>query len=173
MVMRIALISKPRHTDSGVGRYVQELEECLSTLGHEVVLVHPVVPFPQWLLRLIQRLSGWDLETFFNNYPIWIRYPVADIYHLTSQNLATITLFRKPPGQTLITVHDLIPWALRSDPHLQMYLHKVHIFFDWLALKRIGRIEWVISVSRFSMDVLTNTPPSKSSLIESTYLGVD
>lgn len=157
MVMRIALITKPGHTDSGVSRYARELEHSLSSLGHEVVLVHPVVPLPRWLLKLIHHLSGWDLETFFNNYPIWIQYPEADIYHLTSQNLASITLFRKPPGQTLITVHDFFPWALRNDPLLQVYLNKVHKFFDWITLKRISRIDWVISVSRYSADVLTNT----------------
>ena len=171
--MRIALITKPGHADSGVSRYARELELSLLSLGHEVVQVHPVVPLPRWLLRLIHRLSGWDLKAFFNNYPIWIHYPEADIYHLTSQNMATITLFRKPPGPTLITVHDLIPWALRNDPLLQVYLNKMHKFFDWLTLKGISRIDWVISVSCYSADVLPNTLNLKSSGIETVYPGVD
>jgi glycosyltransferase involved in cell wall biosynthesis len=172
-VMIIALITKPGHADSGIGRYVRELEHSFSSLGHEVKLVFPVSLLPRWFLKLIHRLSGWDLEEFFNNYPIWIQYPEADIYHLTSQNLATIIHFRKPPGQTLITVHDLIPWVLRSDPHLQVYSHKVHYFFAWLALKGIDRINWVISNSHFSKDVLNNKLPSKSSLFETNYLGGD
>lgn len=171
--MRIALITKPGHTDSGVGRYARELDASLSSLGHEVVQVFPVVPLPQWLLRFIHRLSGWDLEEFFNNYPIWIQYPEADVYHLTSQNLATIIHFRKPPGHTLITVHDLIPWSFRNDPNLQKYSNKVHIFFAWLVLKGISRIKWVITNSYLSADVLITALNRKPSFIKTIYLGTD
>jgi len=173
MVMRIALITKPGHTDSGVSCYTRNLEHNLSSLGYKVVLVHPEVPLPRWLLKLIHNLSGWDLETFFTNYPIWIQYPEADVFHLISQNMATITLFRKPPGQTLITVHDLIPWALRNDPPLRVYQNKVHKFFDWLALQRIRRIEWVITNSRYSADMLISALHSKSNVIDNVSPRVD
>jgi hypothetical protein len=173
VVMRIALITKPGHVDSGVSCYTRNLEYNLSSLGYEVVQAHPVVPLPRWLLKLIHNLSGWDLETFFNNYPIWIQYPDADIFHLISQNMATIILFRKPPGQTLITVHDLIPWDLRNNPPLRVYQNKVHKFFDWLALKGIRRIDWVISISSYSADVLISALHSKSNVIDTVSPEVD
>lgn len=171
--MRVALISKPGHFNSGVNRYARELEGSLSSQGYEVVHVHPVVPLPQCLLGFIHRLLGWDLEEFFNNYPIWIQYPDADVYHLTSQNLATIIHFRKPPGHTLITVHDLIPWILRNDPQIPVNFNKIHIFFDWLALKGINRIEWVITSSHHSAGALIILFNRKPSLIKTLDLGID
>lgn len=172
-MIRIALISKPRHFDSGVSRYARELEYNLSSQGYEVVRVHPVVPLPMWLLMFIHRLSGWDLKEFFNNYPIWIQYPEADVYHFTSQNLATIINFRKPPGHTLITVHDLIPWTLRNDPDKQVYMNKAQILFDWLALKGINRIEWVITDTYHTADALTIVIKGKPSIIKTLHHGIE
>ena len=72
--MRIVLVSKPGHANTGVGRYAIELARHLRAEGHEVTEVHPVVPLPKWLVRLIRRL-GWDLNAFFNNYPVWASNP--------------------------------------------------------------------------------------------------
>ncbi len=110
--MHIALIIKPGFADSGVARYARELEKAL--LGRAPGdLRHPVLPFPPRFIQLVKRLVGWDLAAFFLNYPLWARYPPADLYHLTSQNLATLLLFRPPPGQTVVTVHDILPRLLR------------------------------------------------------------
>ncbi len=171
--MRIALVSKPGHFDSGVGRYTRELEHILLSQGYEVVCVHPIVPLPQWLLKFIRYLTGWDLWEFLNNYPIWIRYPEADIYHLTSQNLATIVHFRRLPGHTVITVNDLIPWTLRNDSRSKVHLNKIHILFDWLALKGVGRVEWVITNSYKTADVLIMELNGRQSMIKTMYLRPD
>ncbi len=128
--LRIALIAKPGHADSGVGRYTAELQAALEALGHEVILVHPVSPIPEVVARAIRRCAHWDLAAFFNNYPVWARYPQADVYHVTSQNLATLLLLRRPPGVTVVTVHDLIPWLTRHDPELRVYNHRLDAWFD-------------------------------------------
>jgi hypothetical protein len=122
----------------------------LETLGHEVLVVHPTIPLPGVLVRLVRRLLGWDLATFFNNYPLWARYPRADVYHLTSQNLATLMLFRPPPGPAVITVHDVIPWLLREDPELRAYDHRPAEWFDRLALVGLRRADELIAVSRYT-----------------------
>ena len=107
--MRIALIAKPGHENTGVGRYTSQLRAALEVLGHEVVVLHPAIPLPEGLVRVVRRRLGWDLEAFFDTYPVWVRYPKADVYHVTSQNLATLLLLRRPPGPTVVTVHDIIP----------------------------------------------------------------
>lgn len=148
--MRIALIAKPGHEDSGVGRYTTQLRAALESLGHEIVMVYPVVPLPRFVVTGVKRYLGWDLTEFFYNYPIWIRYPKADIYHITSQNLATLMLIRRPPGKTVITVHDIIPWLVRDDPELRTYEHKLAEWFDGLSLMGLKRVDALIADSQFS-----------------------
>jgi len=148
--MRIALIAKPGHADTGVGRYTRELARALSGLGHEVILAYPTCPFPEWLVRGVRRLVGWDLRAFFETYPVWARYPQADIYHITSQNLATLLLLRRPPGKTVITVHDIIPWLVRHDPALRVYNHRLAEWFDRLALAGLRRADALLADSVFT-----------------------
>lgn len=148
--MRIALIAKRGHEDTGVGRYAGQLRAALEALGHEVLIVHPIVPLPQMLVRVIRRLLGWDLVAFFNTYPVWARYPQADVYHITSQNLATLLLLRRPPGPTVITVHDIIPWLVRNDPELRIHDHWLAEWFDRVALAGLRRADGLIADSEFT-----------------------
>lgn len=148
--MQIALIAKPGHANTGVGRYVVELERELQALGHGVTVLYPVVPLPQWLVQAIRHWLGWDLEAFFQNYPVYIRYVPADIYHITSQNLATLLLIRRPPGKTVVTVHDLIPWMTRHDPELQPYAHSITKLFDLLSIQALRRADHLLVISNFT-----------------------
>ena len=148
--MRVALVAKPGHEATGVGRYTSELRAALEALGHEVVVVHPIVPLPRIVVRAVRRLLGWDLAAFLDNYPVWARYPEADIYHITSQNLATLILWRRPPGPTVITVHDIIPWLVRHDPELRIYEHRVAEWFDQLALAGLRRADALVVDSAFT-----------------------
>jgi len=150
--MRIALIAKPGHENTGVGRYTAQLRAALEALGHEVVVVHPAAPVPGVVVRAAHRLLGWDLAAFFDNYPVWARYPRADVYHVTSQNLATLLLLRRPPGKTVVTVHDIIPWLLRDDPQLRVYNHRVAEWFDRLALVGLRRADGVVADSEFTRE---------------------
>lgn len=148
--MIIALIAKPGHENTGVGRYTRQLDAALEALGHEVLIVHPTVPLPGVLVRAVRLLLGWDLTAFFNSYPLWARYPQADVYHLTGQNLATLMLLRPPPGPTVITVHDIIPWLVRDDPELRHYDHRPAAWFDRLALAGLRRADTLIADSAYT-----------------------
>ncbi len=148
--MRVALIAKPGNEATGVGRYTSELRNALEALGHEVILVHPTAPLPKMLVRAARRLLGWDLEAFFSNYPVGASYPKADIYHITSQNLATLLLTHRPPGKVVVTVHDIIPWLVRDDPELRIYDHRVAEWFDRLALAGLRRADALVADSTFT-----------------------
>lgn len=169
--MHIALISKPGHASTGVGRYTIELERHLRAEGHEVTVVHPLVPLPAWLVGLMRRF-GWDLKAFFNNYPIWASYPPADIYHITSQNLATLMLIRRPPGKTVITVHDIIPWLLRHDAQERVYHHRFDEWFDQLALKGIQKADAIVADSDFTAQSLSDEISLDEHKINTVMLGV-
>jgi hypothetical protein len=170
--MHIALIAKAGTMDTGIGRYAFELERWLQAEGHQVSIVNPVVIFPRWLVNWIYRLLGWDLEAFFQNYPIWARYPKADLYHLTSQTLATLMLLRRPPGSVVVTVHDTIPWLVHSDSDLRSYHHRFEKWFDRLALRGIRRVDWVLTDSDFSADSLASLAIGDPPPVDTVYLGI-
>lgn len=152
--MKIVLITKQGHRDTGVGRYVEQLAQALMALGHEVAFVYPVIPSPAWLNNILRRWLNWDLAAFFNNYPVWVRYPSADIYHVTSQNLACLLLFRAPPGKTVITVHDLIPWVTKHDQELRIYRHIFDALFDRLAQLGMRQSDGLVTDSDFTRKTL-------------------
>jgi glycosyltransferase involved in cell wall biosynthesis len=163
--MHIALIIKTGTSDTGVGRYTSELERALQAQGHQISIVNPVGPFPRWLAHWTRRLLRWDLDAFFQNYPIWVRYPKADLYHITSQNLATLMLFHRPPGKVIITVHDIIPWVTRNNPELRSCRHFVGELFDRISVWGIQRADHIIADSEFSRNSLfTELSYSKHSI---------
>lgn len=170
--MQIALIVKQDHSDTGVGRYVSSLERELRAKDHEVKIVLPIVPLPGFVIGLIRKWFGWDLEAFFQNYPVWARYPQADIYHLTSQNLATLALLRHPPGKVVLTVHDIIPYQVRDNRELRVYRHKAESFFDNLAKLGMKRINRIIVDSNFTA-MSINSLISESQKITIVPLGID
>jgi hypothetical protein len=169
--MQIVLIAKAGHANTGVGRYVIELEDELRAQGHRVTVVHPVMALPAWLMQAVQRWLGWDLKAFFNNYPLWARYPKADIYHITSQNLATLMLCCRPPGKTVLTVHDIIPWLTRHDKELSVYRHQVDAFFFLLTLWGIKKADGLLSDSSFTTQTIVTTLKIPSSQIKTVFLG--
>jgi hypothetical protein len=146
--LHIALVVKPGHPDSGVGRYAFQLESAMRLAGHQVDIVQPVLPLPSVILRLAKNLFGWDLAAFFYTYPLWARYPEAcDIYHFTSQNQATLLLFCPPPGPVVITVHDIIPFISRRDPEQRVYASRLHQWMDTLAMRGLKKARWLVADS--------------------------
>ncbi|HNP71449.1 MAG TPA: glycosyltransferase family 1 protein, partial [Kouleothrix sp.] len=110
----------------------------------------PVLPpLPGIGYRLLGRL-GLDARAFFGTYPVWARYPRADVYHLTSQNLASLLLFRRPAGKVVVTVHDIIPYMLRADRQLSVYRGAADRLFDRMAMAGLKRADRLIAVSHYS-----------------------
>src|SRR6266508_1532740 len=98
----VALIAKPDAKTTGLGRYTQMIYTGLQKAGIEAARVAPALPpLPDSGYRLLRRL-GLDMRTFLTNYPVWVQYPTADVYHFTSQNLATLLLLRRPKGAVAV-----------------------------------------------------------------------
>ncbi len=157
--MRVALVSGAHDPESGVGRYARELAGALRAQGHQVSLVRPAVPLPRSLSRLARRL-GWDVDAFFATYPIWARYPEADIIHMASQNLATLLLFRRPPGHVVVTVNDVIPTVTRRDPALRVARRGLETLFVQLAMRGLRRADALIADSEATAVDLRGHGPS-------------
>ena len=147
---RVALIAKPGGPNTGVGRYVAMMERGLSEAGLSVTRVAPSVPpLPHSVYRLLRHFKV-DAQAFLNNYPVWGTYPHADVYHLASQNLASLLLFRRPRGRVVVTVHDIIPYMLRNDPQLCTYRTAADRLFDRLAMLGLRHADALIAVSHYT-----------------------
>lgn len=170
--MHIVLITRANHSGTGLGRYSDALKDALRALGHKVTVVTPTIPLPQWMVRFLKRSLKWDMEVFFNDNPIWVKYPKADIYHITSQNLATLMLFCRPPGKTVITVHDIIPWIVRDDPALQVYRTPMHALFDRLSLCSLNRADQLVADSVYSADSLNEVIDCSKIPVTTVLLGM-
>jgi glycosyltransferase involved in cell wall biosynthesis len=171
--VRTALIAKPGAVRTGVGRYVQMLESGLREAGVDVLRVAPVVPpLPGASYAVLRRL-GADLPAFFSTYPVWARHPAADVYHLTSQNLASLLLFRPPRGTVVVTVHDVIPHLLRRTPALTPSRTVADRLFDRLAMAGLGRAARLIADSHFTKDCLVRHLGLAPETIAVVHLGID
>ena len=171
--LHVALIAKPGHRDSGVGRYVVQLAAALQSQGCQVTVVETRPPLPDGLLDWLKRWLRLDLRAFLENYPVWVRYPPADLYHLSSQNLATLLTTCPPPGRTVVTVHDLIPWLTRHDPVLRVYRHFLEAWFDRLALRSLRRADAILADSEFTRQSLLAQKGMQDLKVTTVWLGVN
>lgn len=172
-LMRVALIAKPGQQYTGVGRYVQRLEPELRVTGMAVERIAPALPpLPAASYALLRRLKL-DLAAFLSNYPIGVRYPDADVYHFTSQNLATLLLLRRPRGRVVVTVHDILPYMLRKDPQLCVYRTPADRVCDRLAMAGLQRADHLVADSQYTKQCVVEHLGITPERITVVYLGID
>lgn len=170
---RVVLIAKPGGTHTGVGRYVQMLHHGLREAGIQAERIAPSVPPLPNAIYAGARKLGPDLRTFFLNYPVAAKYPSADVYHLTSQNLASLLLFRRPPGKLIVTVHDIIPYMLRNNPQFNSYGTAADRIFDRLAMAGLKRADGLIADSHYTRQCLVEQLAIAPERIAVAHLGIE
>src|SRR5919109_4880226 len=127
----------------GVGRYVAALRTGIGQAGFDVVGSTPALPsLPSLAYRVLRLLRRY-------NYPLWSSYPKADIYHLTTQELASLLVLRRPKGPVVVTVHDIFPYMLRHRPELLSFLPGDRLYVH-LAMAGLKRADHLITVSEHS-----------------------
>jgi glycosyltransferase involved in cell wall biosynthesis len=122
------------------------------------------------------RRVGLDPGTFLAQYPLAMRWPEADVYHLTVQTYAGLLLTSPPPGPVVVTVHDIIPYLTRHDRRLRAYGHPVHRAFDWLAMRGLRRAQQrglLVADSAWTKATLTTALGLDARGIAVVPLGVD
>src|SRR5688572_19537906 len=108
--MHVELITKAIEGMTGTSRYVDQLGSSLKLNGINVSLHSPCMA-PNVFFNVSKRV-GFDLRTFFTSYPLHISPPIADLYHITSQTLATLLLFQHFTRPVVVTVLDIIPYLV-------------------------------------------------------------
>ena len=169
----IALVARPGSSHTGVGRYSQMLEGGLLAAGVQAIRIAPGGPaLPAGMVRLA-RAAGADLSSFFATYPLWLRETGAAIAHLTSQNLASLLLLRRPRGRVVVTVHDIIPHMLRKHPTLGGQRSVADRLFDRMAMIGLRRADVLLADSHYSARCVVEQLGIAAARIRVIYLGID
>jgi len=171
---RVCLVSRVEPGVTGSSRYVERLRAGLSERGVDLVHVRtrPGGP-PGRILELAARRLTIDPLTFLSAYPIRVRWPQADVYHLTGHSFASVFALSRPPGPTVVTVYDIVlflewkrarPAALRPWAH-----HKA----DSFALGQLRKSDSLIAISQWTKETLVTELGIEAQRVSVTPLGVD
>jgi glycosyltransferase involved in cell wall biosynthesis len=171
--MLVQLIAKPDSGMTGTSRYTSGLYRGLQEAGVDVRLTFPdPPPVPAPMVRGLRRL-GMDLRAFFSSYPLRAHLDNADVYHITTQTMATLLWFQRFPTPVVVTVLDIIPYLVRHDPELNTFRHPVDYLFYRLALAGLRRADVLIAISEYTKRTLVETlglPPERVHVV---YPAVD
>jgi glycosyltransferase involved in cell wall biosynthesis len=170
---QVALLARPGALDSGSGRYTRMVTRGLADAGLRVAAVEPHVPEPLLLAASPFRRHGLDLRAFLGAYPIAARFPPADLYHLTSQNLAALLLFCRPPGRVVVTVHDIIPYLLRDNPLLSTLRSGSERLLCRMAMAGLARADRLVADSWYTKSCLVEQFMIQPERIDVVYPGID
>jgi glycosyltransferase involved in cell wall biosynthesis len=152
---------------------VDRLDAGLRDRGVEVVRLttHPRGVGSQMLDAA--RHVGADLNAFLSRYPARLAWPPADLYHLTAHTYAAALRFTPPPGPTVVTVHDIGPFLMRDSRELSGYRHRIHRWFDALAIRALADVDEIVAVSEWTKQTLVESAGVAGDRISVTLLGVD
>lgn len=171
--LTIGLLAKPGQSLTGVGRYVNMLEHKLRNRGVGIERVSPWVPRDRMITRILRDRLHIDVPAFLSNYPVWAAYPETRVLHVSSQNLASLLMIRKPSVPTIVTVHDIIPYLLRDNPDLTSYRGVVDRRFDALAMRGLRRADYIVADSEFTRQSLIRELSLPGDRIGVVHLGID
>ena len=157
----------------GLARYVSALQASLSSIGVEYSCVEPAYPFPLRLGDRLLRPRGYDVKTFFTNFPVAARLDKHAVKHLTNQLMGSLLSFKPGMRRVVITVADIVPYLVRDDRGQSTFSHRFDRFFDDLAMHNLHKADRLITISSYTKEMLVkhlNCDPDK---IRVTLLGLD
>ncbi|MBV9169164.1 MAG: glycosyltransferase family 4 protein [Chloroflexi bacterium] len=169
----VCLLDDYQPSITGTSRYVEQLTANLRQVG---VRVERCSTQPGGAMRTVLnagRVFRLDLPTFFTTFPVRLRWPRADLYHLTTQTYAGVLVLSPPPGPVVVTVHDIIPYLLRNSRTLTHYTHAAHRIFDGLAMHGLRRAQALLADSEYTSHCLQSELGIPASRIHVVPLAVD
>ena len=168
----VTLFAKREPTVTGTARYARRLAEELRRLGLAVRERRSEPPWPPGLAGQLRR-SGLDVNAFWASYPLVPPVPRRGVLHLTSQTVATSIALVRPMVPTIVTVHDLIPYALRGDPRLSTLRHRPDALLYRLALRGLARADAVVCDSTYTADEVARLTRVPDARLHVVALGTD
>lgn len=167
----VVLIDREGPDTTGLGRYSQALGVHLDRAGVNARRGVPRRPLPRPVTALARRV-GWDLDAFFRSYPLAGDWTDGEVYHATSETLASVFAFSRPV-RSVVTVHAFFSYLLRRSPELSMYHHVFDRLFDRIAARGLRRAKAIIAVSHFVEEALIRELGIPGERIHVVYEAVD
>ena len=158
---KVAVICDWNGPHTGIGRYWRMLHAGLREAGVDAMQVTPWMPRLPEAVYDGMALLGRDLQAFLTNYPLWCRYPRADIYHLGQQALTSLLFVRRPKGKVVVTVHDIFPHTLGNDPWFE------------LAVRGLARVDHIVAISHYTKRCLVEELGIAADKITVVHHGMD
>jgi len=150
----VQLIAKKTKQMDGTLRYALNLKESLENAGVRTILTLPTLPNQLLKMARTLRKLGLDAEAFFSSYPFRVEVGPSDLFHITSQTLATLLLLQGFQSPGVVTVLDIIPRLTSEAPTLTTMRHGVDRALYALALKGLQKANAVVAISRFTKRTL-------------------
>ncbi len=163
--MKVQLIIKASASMTGTSRYEELLSRGLAQTGVEIFTTVPSHIPLHWM--------GFDLGAFSQTYPLRVKMESADIYHITTQTMATLLHFNRFPAPVVITVLDIIPYLLRNNVDLNTLQHPVDRWFYKLALAGLRKADALIAISDYTRQTLIDELGIPGERIHVVYPSVD
>lgn len=170
---RVCLVVRDEPGVTGTSRYVDRLRDGLLQRDIEVVELRtrPSSAGARALATL--KRAGIDANAFLATYPLRLRWPAADVYHLTIQTYASCLPFGRPAGPTVVTVHDIVPHMTRADAELSGLRSPLHRRANALAMRGLSRADRLVTPSGWTRDQLTEALSIPAERITVAPLAVD
>ncbi len=152
--MKVQLVAKPGPGITGTSRYAENLYKGLGVAGIEVGLAFPN-PVSLWppAQEGFRRL-GLDVGSFFASYPLRVQLGSANLYHITTQTLASLMMTQRFDGPVVVTVLDIIPYLTRHDRKLNTFRHALDYSMYSLSLAGLRRADALIAISEYTKHTL-------------------
>ena len=172
--LRICVVSREEPGATGTSRYADQLYQGLRDRGHDVV---PVVAGPgpraEKLLVAAGRPLGVDASAFLGVYPAFLRWPQADVYHLTAHTFASALRATPPPGPVVVTVHDIGRLLEGSRATRAGIRSRLLRRAERFALVQLRRADHLIAVSGWTKQTIVREIRVAEDAVTVTPLGVD
>lgn len=171
--MKVQLLVRSYQLMIGLARYTASLCLAMDEAGIPYTVAQPTYP---WYVRAGQRLLqpfGYDVKTFFTTYPVAAAPLAADaLTHMTTQQMAVLFWFRPRLHPVVVTVHDIVPFLVRSDRSQTTFRNPLDGLFDEWAMRGLKRADMLIADSRFTKETMIAALGCESNKIQVVHLGV-
>ena len=169
--LRICLVTRDEPGATGTSRYADRLAVGLQDRGCRVdrLATRPSGPLAR-VLELAGKPAHLDAITFLSTYPPALRWPPADIYHLTTHTFASALPISRRRRPLVATVHDI---GLATEPNPEGLRQHVHRAADRFALRQLKRTTSLIAVSEWTKKAVMDTISGPRKRVAVTHLGVD
>jgi glycosyltransferase involved in cell wall biosynthesis len=171
--MKVQVLTRDYPDRYGLHHYSKAICRTLAEAGTRFEVVRPELPR---LLRGIHGNTiklGFDVERFFNTFPISAKIDQESLKHLTTQQMGSLLVFQPRIGPVVVSVHDMIPYLVRGHREQDTFRHVVESAFDSLAMAGLKRAECLVASSAYTKLMLIDHLKIPADKIRVVPLGID